>query len=204
MTGAGVLAAPALLRAQAAGGAASIKFGLLEDRSGNFAIFGLGFVDGVAAILLGNIIGCALLALTASMGPEIGMPQLPFTRHSFGTRGAYLPALLNWVSSRCQPYLTSWCPAAWKMCVDLTSATQRLLSPGEPVRDDSFMFCMNPHHENIRFYLPKASERTSWELVVDTRGPVAPTRMQPGQPYDMVDHSAALFREVNAGGTEVK
>ena len=41
VTGAGVLAAPALLRAQAAGGAASIKFGLLEDRSGNFAIFGL-------------------------------------------------------------------------------------------------------------------------------------------------------------------
>lgn len=62
-------------------------------------IFGLGFVDGVAAIVVGNIIGCALLALTASMGPEIGMPQLPFTRHSFGTRGAYLPALLNWVSS---------------------------------------------------------------------------------------------------------
>jgi NCS1 family nucleobase:cation symporter-1 len=62
-------------------------------------IFGLGFVDGVVAIIIGNIIGCALLALTASMGPEIGMPQLPFTRHSFGTRGAYLPALLNWVSS---------------------------------------------------------------------------------------------------------
>jgi NCS1 family nucleobase:cation symporter-1 len=62
-------------------------------------VFGLGFVDGVAAIIVGNIIGCALLALTASMGPAIGMPQLPFTRHSFGTRGAYLPALLNWVSS---------------------------------------------------------------------------------------------------------
>jgi NCS1 family nucleobase:cation symporter-1 len=62
-------------------------------------VFGLGFVDGVIAILVGNIIGCSLLALTASMGPEIGMPQLPFTRHSFGKRGAYLPALLNWVSS---------------------------------------------------------------------------------------------------------
>jgi len=62
-------------------------------------VLGLGFADGVAAILIGNIIGCGLLALTASMGPEIGMPQLPFTRHSFGVRGAYLPALLNWVSS---------------------------------------------------------------------------------------------------------
>src|SRR5438552_18997981 len=38
-------------------------------------IFGLGFADGVAAIILGNIIGCGLLALTASMGPEVGMPQ---------------------------------------------------------------------------------------------------------------------------------
>ncbi len=62
-------------------------------------VFGLGFWDGVAAILVGNIIGCALLALTASMGPEVGVPQLPFTRHSFGVRGAYLPALLNWVSA---------------------------------------------------------------------------------------------------------
>jgi NCS1 family nucleobase:cation symporter-1 len=62
-------------------------------------VFGLGFADGVIAILVGNIIGCSLLALTASMGPEIGMPQLSFTRHSFGLRGAYLPALLNWVSA---------------------------------------------------------------------------------------------------------
>ncbi len=62
-------------------------------------VFGLGFADGVAAIIVGNIIGCALLAITASMGPQIGMPQLSFTRHSFGTRGAYLPALLNWVSA---------------------------------------------------------------------------------------------------------
>ncbi len=62
-------------------------------------IFGLGFADGVAAIVVGNIIGCGLLAITASMGPEIAMPQLPFTRHSFGSRGAYLPALLNWVST---------------------------------------------------------------------------------------------------------
>ena len=60
---------------------------------------GLGFADGVAAILLGNLVGCALLALTASMGPEIGVPQLPFTAHSFGARGKYLPALLNWVST---------------------------------------------------------------------------------------------------------
>jgi len=62
-------------------------------------VFGLGFADGVTAILVGNIIGCGLLALTASMGPEIGMPQLSFTRHSFGLRGAYLPAFLNWVSA---------------------------------------------------------------------------------------------------------
>ncbi len=59
----------------------------------------LGFADGIAAVVVGNIIGCSLLAITASMGPEIGMPQLPFTRHSFGARGAYLPAALNWVSA---------------------------------------------------------------------------------------------------------
>lgn len=62
-------------------------------------VFGLGFADGVLAILLGNLIGCGLLALTTTMAPTIGMPQLPFTRHSFGQRGVYLPALLNWVST---------------------------------------------------------------------------------------------------------
>lgn len=60
---------------------------------------GLGFADGVAAIVVGNLIGCGLLALTTTMAPTIGMPQLPFTRHSFGLRGVYLPALLNWVST---------------------------------------------------------------------------------------------------------
>lgn len=62
-------------------------------------VLGLGFADGVAAILVGNVIGCSLLALTASMGPTIATPQLPFTRYSFGARGVYLPALLNWVSA---------------------------------------------------------------------------------------------------------
>src|SRR5919199_3171199 len=60
---------------------------------------GLAFPTALAAIVLGNLIGCGLLALTASMGPAIGMPQLPFTRHSFGRRGVYLPAVLNWLSS---------------------------------------------------------------------------------------------------------
>jgi len=62
-------------------------------------VLGLGFADGVAAIVIGNIVGCGLLALTASMGPTIGLPQLPFTRRSFGARGVYLPALLNWIST---------------------------------------------------------------------------------------------------------
>ncbi len=62
-------------------------------------LLGLGFADGVAVIVLGNVLGCAILAITASMGPAIGMPQLPFTRGSFGGRAVYLPALLNWVSA---------------------------------------------------------------------------------------------------------
>ncbi len=62
-------------------------------------VLGLGFADGVAAILVGNLVGCALLALAASIGPAIGVPQIPFTRRSFGTRGVYLPAFLNWIST---------------------------------------------------------------------------------------------------------
>src|SRR5258708_2382952 len=42
-------------------------------------VFGLGFADGVIAILIGNIIGCSLLALTASMRPEIFPMRMAIT-----------------------------------------------------------------------------------------------------------------------------
>ncbi len=53
----------------------------------------------IASILVGNLLGGLVLALSASMGPGYGRPQLMITRFSFGRVGAYLPAAFNYVST---------------------------------------------------------------------------------------------------------
>ncbi len=59
---------------------------------------GLGAGAAVAAVVLGSAIGALLLALASRLGPRSGLAQLVQSRASFGRRGAYLPAALNWVS----------------------------------------------------------------------------------------------------------
>jgi isoamylase len=69
---------------------------------------------------------------------------------------------------------------------------------GQSISDDSFLLCLNPHHEHIQFYLPPCTVNCCWELVIDTRDEVR-TEARPvhaGEPYDMLEHSAVLFREV--------
>ena len=41
---------------------------------------------------------------------------------------------------------------------------------GEPIRDDTFMMLLNPHHEPIRFFMPRA-EGTAWEVLIDSAKP---------------------------------
>ena len=69
---------------------------------------------------------------------------------------------------------------------------------GEPIRDDSFLLCLNPHHEHIQFYLPACPDCSAWQLLIDTRD-TATTKfktVRSGEWYDMIEHSAVLFREV--------
>ncbi len=57
----------------------------------------VGFVTGLAGIIVGNIVGAALVGLLATMGPKTGMAQLPVARLPFG-KTIVLPGLLNWIS----------------------------------------------------------------------------------------------------------
>ena len=41
-------------------------------------------------------------------------------------------------------------------------------SRGEPVTDDSFLLCLNAHHEDIEVTLPPPEYGTGWAIVVDT------------------------------------
>jgi NCS1 family nucleobase:cation symporter-1 len=62
------------------------------------AIVGLGFWSGLAAIIVGNVIGSAVVAVLGTMGPKLGLGQIPITRLSFG-KSVVVPGLINWVST---------------------------------------------------------------------------------------------------------
>ena len=55
----------------------------------------LGLCKGIAAILLGHLIGGIIFYLTGYIGAEAKLPAIESTRISFGRRGSYLFSLLN-------------------------------------------------------------------------------------------------------------
>ena len=72
------------------------------------ADFALGFalvalrlplLPSLIALGLGNVLGGAVLALSAAMGPTAGYPQMFIGRRPFGRVGGYIPAGLNWIST---------------------------------------------------------------------------------------------------------
>ena len=59
---------------------------------------GLGWWAGLAAIIVGNVIGAALVAILSAMGPVTGMAQIPASRLPFG-KSIVVPAVINWLST---------------------------------------------------------------------------------------------------------
>ncbi len=91
--------------------------------------------------------------------------------------------------------------AGWVRCLGLRLSGRTLNDVdryGEPIRDDSFLFCLNPHHEHIRFFMPACTKGCNWEVLIDTRQATQaePRRIKSKEPYDIHEHSAVLFREV--------
>jgi NCS1 family nucleobase:cation symporter-1 len=75
-------------------GAAGFAIGVLA-----VYIFGLTLAQTIPVLLISNLLGGLVLGLTASMGPELGVPQMLSSRSAFGRRGNYLPAAFNWIST---------------------------------------------------------------------------------------------------------
>jgi glycogen operon protein len=71
---------------------------------------------------------------------------------------------------------------------------------GEPIRDESFLVCLNPHYERVPFCMPSLTPACRWELILDTRDAVRTESkvIKPGEFYDLMEHSSSLFREVAA------
>jgi len=61
--------------------------------------FGLTVRQALPVLLIGNVLGGVALGLSAAMGPKLGFPQMMSSRSSFGRRGNYAFAGLNWVST---------------------------------------------------------------------------------------------------------
>jgi nucleobase:cation symporter-1, NCS1 family len=56
-------------------------------------VFGLSLGWAIAAILIGNLVGCLFMAYHSVQGPRLGMPQMIQSRAQFGMFGAVLPIL---------------------------------------------------------------------------------------------------------------
>ena len=57
----------------------------------------VGFVTGLLAIVVGNLLGSALVGALSTMGPATGMAQMPLARLPFG-KSIVVPGVLNWLS----------------------------------------------------------------------------------------------------------
>jgi NCS1 family nucleobase:cation symporter-1 len=57
----------------------------------------LGFITSILAIVVGNLLGSFFVALLSTMGPRLGLAQLPAARLPFG-KSIVVPGLLNWIS----------------------------------------------------------------------------------------------------------
>lgn len=58
-------------------------------------VFGLGFWDSVAVIIIFNILGVLPVAFFSTLGPKLGLRQMTISRFSFGWAGAIIMALFN-------------------------------------------------------------------------------------------------------------
>jgi glycogen operon protein len=90
--------------------------------------------------------------------------------------------------------------AGWVRCLGLRLSGRTLsdVDPeGEPLTDDTYLICLNPHHQGIAFYLPACTKGCQWEMVVDTKFPLPGAKRAKAKdgPYKMIAHSAVVFRE---------
>jgi NCS1 family nucleobase:cation symporter-1 len=62
------------------------------------ATLGLGFWQGLPAIVIGNVIGALVVAALCTWGPRTGMGQLPLSRAAFG-KSNLVPGVVNWAAT---------------------------------------------------------------------------------------------------------
>ena len=79
-------------------------------------VLGLGFRDTVLVLVLGNLVGMAVFGSFVLMGQKTGVSQMVLSRSAFGRRGAYLPAIVQGITS------AGWCAINTWIVLDLVVA----------------------------------------------------------------------------------
>jgi NCS1 family nucleobase:cation symporter-1 len=72
-----------------------LGLGLLVLVTGALLVPALGLRQALLAIVLGSVLGCVPLALVGLAGAREGLPGMVLLRPTLGTRGSYLPTVLN-------------------------------------------------------------------------------------------------------------
>jgi NCS1 family nucleobase:cation symporter-1 len=72
-----------------------LGIGLLVLVTGALLVPALGLPQALLAIAVGSLIGCVPLALVGRAGAREGVPGMVLLRPALGTRGSYLPTILN-------------------------------------------------------------------------------------------------------------
>lgn len=75
----------------------SLGIGLLVAQAGALLVPGLSLGHALAAIVLGSVLGVALLALAGVIGADTRLAAMSSLRPTLGVRGASLPALINMI-----------------------------------------------------------------------------------------------------------
>jgi len=89
--------------------------------------------------------------------------------------------------------------AGWVRCIgfELNGRTlDDVNGAGEPIRDETFMVLLNPHHEPIKFYMPRRA--AAWQVLLDSAHPERTPMpiVHSGDFYELIARSTALLREM--------
>ncbi len=103
--------------------------------------------------------------------------------------------------------------AGWVRCIGLRLNGHTLDDVngfGEPIEDETYLILLNPHHEPIRFYMPRR-KGTAWQLLIDSANPEynpslygngggtsgnGRVMIGAGEFYELSARSSALLREM--------
>lgn len=67
---------------------------------------------------------------------------------------------------------------------------------GNPIRDDTLLFLLNAHYDQVSFVLPSKPPKMLWDLLLDTRAETGVRQYQPkseNEPYELIGRSLALL-----------